>query len=221
MTFELFTDDAPQTVENFRCLCTGEKGLGESGLPLHYLNNIFHRVVKGFMAQGGDITREDGSGGESIYGAHIQEEPAAFAAHSHDARGLLSMANAGPGTEASQFFVLFAEAPWLDGRHVVFGKLIDGEGVLASIEECGTPSGKPSRCIRIAACGQLQNEPTEAAEDGSGGDETADAAEGAQQDGQHAVNTADEEPQGEGKEDAAADAADGEPQEEEAGDNPP
>lgn len=159
ITMELFADTAPKTVENFRCLCTGEKGVGANGFPLHYSNNIFHRIVGGYMMQGGDITRENGTGGESIYGPTFADEPEAFSARKHDARGLLSMANAGVGTENSQFFILFEPAEWLDGKHSVFGKVISGDEVLEKVEACGTSSGKPSMRVIISACGQVGYEP--------------------------------------------------------------
>ena len=123
ITFELF-GDTPKTSENFRALCTGEKGIGKSGKPLHYKNCGFHRIIPGFMAQGGDFTAGNGTGGESIYGMKFEDENFK---HKHlNDTAYLSMANAGKNTNGSQFFITFDAFPHLDGKHVVFGKVIDG-----------------------------------------------------------------------------------------------
>ena len=150
----LDTDKHPLTADNFRALCTGEKGAGKSGKPLHYKGCAFHRVIPGFMAQGGDFTAGNGTGGESIYGNKFADE--ALNVGKHNKRGILSMANAGPNTNGSQFFLCFVATPHLDGRHCVFGHVSKGLEVLDKIE--GTPTGgqdRPSSPIVIADCGQL------------------------------------------------------------------
>lgn len=128
--FELFADKVPKTAENFRALCTGEKGAGTQGKNLHFKNSVFHRIITGFMAQGGDITHGNGMGGESIYGAKFKDENFLL---KHDAPGMLSMANAGPGTNGSQFFITFVPCAWLDGKHVVFGRVYEGLNVVKEL----------------------------------------------------------------------------------------
>jgi len=123
ITMELFADTTPRTAENFRALCTGEKGVGRSGKPLHFKGCTFHRVITEFMAQGGDFTNGNGTGGESIYGEKFADENFV---KKHTARGDLSMANAGPNTNGSQFFMTFIPCNWLDGKHCVFGRVVDG-----------------------------------------------------------------------------------------------
>jgi peptidylprolyl isomerase len=144
--------DTPKTSENFRALCTGEKGTGKSGKPLHYKGSKFHRVIKDFMAQGGDFTAGNGTGGESIYGTKFADENFI---HKHTARGQLSMANAGPGTNGSQFFILFGSFPHLDGKHVVFGEATSGHDVIDALERHGSSSGATSKPCVITDCGQL------------------------------------------------------------------
>merc|ERR1719419_2159486 len=148
----LYGKTVPKTVENFRALVTGEKGEGSSGKPLHYKGSSFHRIIPGFMCQGGDFTRGDGTGGESIYGNKFNDENFKI---KHTKKGLLSMANAGPNTNGSQFFITVKETPWLDGRHTVFGEVLEGYDVVEAMEAEGSRSGKPSKTVKIADCGQL------------------------------------------------------------------
>nr|1QNH_A Chain A, PEPTIDYL-PROLYL CIS-TRANS ISOMERASE [Plasmodium falciparum]1QNH_B Chain B, PEPTIDYL-PROLYL CIS-TRANS ISOMERASE [Plasmodium falciparum] len=148
--FELFSDITPRTCENFRALCTGEK-IGSRGKNLHYKNSIFHRIIPQFMCQGGDITNGNGSGGESIYGRSFTDENFNM---KHDQPGLLSMANAGPNTNSSQFLITLVPCPWLDGKHVVFGKVIEGMNVVREMEKEGAKSGYVKRSVVITDCGE-------------------------------------------------------------------
>ena len=147
--------ETPKTSENFRALCTGEKGVGQSGAPLHFKGSKFHRIIPGFMAQGGDFTNFNGTGGESIYGAKFNDENFDLA---HGGRGTLSMANAGPNTNGSQFFITFGPTPHLDGAHTVFGEVTDGLDFLADMEKVGTGNGTPSQDVTIVDCGEIIEE---------------------------------------------------------------
>lgn len=151
ITFELATQ-TPNTAENFRALCTGEKGMGRSGKPLHFRGCVFHRIIPQFMIQGGDFTRGDGTGGESIYGEKFRDENFTLR---HTEPGMLSMANAGPNTNGSQFFITTVPCPWLDGKHVVFGKVVDGLNVVRAMEAEGSQNGRTRRPVVISNCGQL------------------------------------------------------------------
>ncbi|CAB4321938.1 unnamed protein product [Prunus armeniaca] len=153
VVIELFADVVPKTAENFRALCTGDKGIGKStGKPLHYKGSQFHRIIKGFMAQGGDFSNGNGTGGESIYGGKFADENFKL---KHDGPGLLSMANAGPNTNGSQFFIIFRRQPHLDGKHVVFGKVVKGMDVVEKVERMGSADGKPFQTVKIVDCGEV------------------------------------------------------------------
>jgi len=149
---ELFADVVPKTAENFRALCTGEKGMGRQGKPLHFKGSGFHRVIPNFMLQGGDFTRGNGTGGESIYGEKFADENFKL---KHTGPGILSMANAGPNTNGSQFFICTVTTGWLDGKHTVFGKVVEGMDIVKTIETKGSANGKTSVPIMIANSGQL------------------------------------------------------------------
>ncbi|KAJ4491923.1 peptidyl-prolyl cis-trans isomerase [Lentinula edodes] len=156
IVFSLYADLVPKTAENFRALCTGEKGMGQSGKPLHYKGSGFHRVIKQFMVQGGDFTMHNGTGGESIYGEKFEDE--AFPVK-HEKPFLLSMANAGKNTNGSQFFITVSETPHLDNKHVVFGEVIRGKSVVRQIEHFPTTSGDaPTSPIVIEDCGELSSD---------------------------------------------------------------
>ena len=152
MTFELYANKCPITAENFRSICAADNKHGYT-----YADSHFHRIIEGFMAQGGDFTRHNGTGGVSIYGAKFDDEPSGLAIR-HTKRGQLSMANAGPNTNGSQFFITFEATPWLNGNHAVFGELIDGEDILKAMEAAGSRSGKPGANFTIVACGELKDD---------------------------------------------------------------
>ena len=155
--FELFTKETPRTAENFRCLCTGERGLGTQSKPLHFKGNCFHRIINGFMAQGGDFTAGNGTGGESIYGRKFPDENFT---RKHNTQGLLSMANSGPNTNGSQFFITFKATPHLDGKHVVFGRVVSGMDIVKFMEKTSTDArDKPKQEVMIADCGEILKEP--------------------------------------------------------------
>ena len=152
VVFGLYGDVVPKTVRNFATLCDGSAGMGNSGKALHFKGSKFHRVIPQFMAQGGDFTLGDGRGGESIYGEKFADENFDI---KHTKPFLLSMANAGPNTNGSQFFITFVATSWLDGRHTVFGEVLEGFEVIAALEKIGTASGSTRKKATIEDSGRV------------------------------------------------------------------
>lgn len=182
VVFELFADVVPITAENFRALCTGEKGRGRCGRVLYFRNSVFHRIIPGFMCQGGDFTAGDGTGGESIYGPTFRDESFKL---KHTGLGTLSMANAGRNTNSSQFFICTGATPHLNGKHVVFGKVVSGLDVVKKMERCGSDCGRCHKKVTISDCGELDVPPRKA---GAASTASKDSAHGSMQQPQHGTN---------------------------------
>ena len=152
LVIELFADSTPIIAENFRALCNGEKGLSRKKMSLHYKGTTLHRVIPRSIFKGGDITKEDGLGGESIYDDTFADENFV---NKHIGLGILSMANTGPGTNGSQFLICTAKTEWLDVKNVVFGQVVEGFDVMKAVEKVGSRSGLTSKPIVVANYSQL------------------------------------------------------------------
>eukprot|EP00747_Dinoflagellata_sp_TGD_P105993 gnl/TRDRNA2_/TRDRNA2_169720_c0_seq1.p1 gnl/TRDRNA2_/TRDRNA2_169720_c0~~gnl/TRDRNA2_/TRDRNA2_169720_c0_seq1.p1 ORF type:complete len:249 (-),score=54.56 gnl/TRDRNA2_/TRDRNA2_169720_c0_seq1:10-756(-) len=148
----LYGGMVPKTVANFASLCKGDKGMGRMGKELHFKGSTFHRIIPNFMVQGGDFTHGDGTGGESIYGPKFEDENFAL---KHTGAGDVSMANSGPNSNGSQFFITLKQTPWLDGKHVVFGKVLEGMDVVTEVEAQGSANGTPKQKVTITKSGML------------------------------------------------------------------
>jgi peptidylprolyl isomerase len=155
IVMELYMDTVPKTAKNFLEICKGEKNEANKD-GLSYKNSVFHRIIPQFMLQGGDITNGDGTGGKSIYGEKFADENLDTSVHKHAGPGILSMANAGPNTNGSQFFITTVATPWLDGRHVIFGKVVEGLDVVTKIEAVGTQSGTPTKAVKVTNSGEVK-----------------------------------------------------------------
>ncbi|KEP49384.1 peptidyl-prolyl cis-trans isomerase, cyclophilin-type protein [Rhizoctonia solani 123E] len=155
--FKLYDDIVPETAKNFRLLCIGKRGNkdGKEEVISGYSGSSFHRIIPQFMCQGGDFTKGNGTGGKSIWAE--DDSDGKFSDENfqtkHTKPGLLSMANAGPNTNGSQFFITTVVTSWLDGKHVVFGEIVTGLDIVKKMEAVGSASGKPSKPVKIAACG--------------------------------------------------------------------
>jgi len=179
LVMELFADVVPKTAENFRCLCTGERGVGmNTAKALHFKNTFFHRIIQGFMMQGGDFSNMNGTGGESIYGGKFEDENFTMM---HNGAGILSMANAGRNSNGSQFFITFRKTEHLDGKHVVFGRVVEGMPIVMQIEKLQTgDNDRPIEPVIIARCGELELVQVEVSASEDEEEEAAEAAEAAE-----------------------------------------
>lgn len=152
IVIELYADKVPRTCDNFRVLCTGEKGVGRSGSKLHFKGCKFHKIIPNFIIQSGDFITNDGSSNESIYGKAFEDENFSI---SHNEPGIVSMANSGRNTNGGQFFITLTPATWLDHKNVAFGKVIEGMNIVQQIGETGTKSGTPTKTVEISDCGEM------------------------------------------------------------------
>lgn len=164
IVIELYKDDCVRTANNFMRLCTGENGTGVMGQPLHLKGSRFHRIIPGFVCQGGDIVNNDGTSGDSVYGKYFDDETFANKCGVHAAPGIVSMANTGPNTNNSQFFFCLEELPHLNNKHVVFGRVREGLEVVKVMELCGSVSGHTARDVIIADCGLVKDTGGQAAD---------------------------------------------------------